>query len=398
MTEPKLWTKDFLIVSIANFFLYFTFYLLIATITVYATDRFHATPSMAGLASGIFVIGTLIARLFAGRSIDRVGRKNMLTIGFVALLAVTVLYFFVDRLAVLMLVRFLNGAALGLASTATGTIVAHIVPSERRGEGTGYYALSTTLAAAFGPFLGIMLTERAPFSANFVLCLSLLVISFGSTLFLKVEEPVPSAAATNGKADFSLRSFFEPKVFPIASIGLFAGLGYSSILSFLTPFAQEFSLSAFAKFFFLVYAVTILLTRPYTGRRFDRKGENSVMYAAFLLFAAGLFLLSQPFHGYMLLLAGVFVGLGYGTFSSGGQAIAIKMAPKDRMGLATSTFFIFLDAGVGIGPFLLGLAVPEIGYRGLYAAMGIVLLLCTLLYYPLHGKKAIQSRQEARQA
>lgn len=37
-------------------FLYFTFYLLMATVTIFATDRFHASPSAAGLASGIFVV------------------------------------------------------------------------------------------------------------------------------------------------------------------------------------------------------------------------------------------------------------------------------------------------------------------------------------------------------
>ncbi len=62
MNRPKLWTKDFIIVSTANFFLYFTFYLLMATVTIFATDRFHASPSAAGLASGIFVVGVLVAR------------------------------------------------------------------------------------------------------------------------------------------------------------------------------------------------------------------------------------------------------------------------------------------------------------------------------------------------
>lgn len=78
MEPTKLWTKEFVIVSAENFFAYFTYYLLIATIEVYAAVRFHASPSTAGLAAGIFIIGTLLGRLFAGRSIDQVGRKNCL--------------------------------------------------------------------------------------------------------------------------------------------------------------------------------------------------------------------------------------------------------------------------------------------------------------------------------
>src|SRR5690625_727237 len=126
MSKAKLWTKDFLIVSMANFFLYFTFYLLMATISVFAIDQFQASPSEAGLASGIFVIGTLIARIFAGKFVDTVGYKKMLYIGFVFILITTLLYFAVNHLQFLHVVRFLHGAALGVASTATGTIVAKI--------------------------------------------------------------------------------------------------------------------------------------------------------------------------------------------------------------------------------------------------------------------------------
>ncbi|KHD86907.1 MFS transporter [Heyndrickxia ginsengihumi] len=393
MSRPKLWTKDFLIVSIANFFLYFTFYLLMATITVYATNKFHASPSMAGLASGIFVVGTLIARLFSGRSIERIGRKKMLYIGFIFILIITLLYFFVNSLALLLIIRFLNGAALGIASTATGTIVANIIPKERRGEGTGYYALSVTLAAAVGPFLGMSITEHASFNMNFILCLVLLAISFLASFFLKVPKVTLSIEELEKMKGFKLSNFFEPKVFPIAIISAFIGLGYSSILSFLTSYATEINLVDIASFFFIVYAVTILVSRPFTGRWFDSKGENFVMYPAFLLFAIGLLILSQANQGYAILLAGVFVGLGYGTYSSSGQAIAIKVSPSHRMGLATSTFFIFLDAGVGIGPFLLGLLVPFSGYRGLYVTMAAVIFVCAFLYYFVYGRKVMLAKK-----
>ena len=85
-----------------------------------------------------------------------------------------------------------------------------------------------------------------------------------------------------------------------------------------------------ASFFFVFYAVAILVSRPFTGRWFDTKGENYVMYPAFLLFAVGLFMISQVHQGFFLLLAGVFVGFGYGTFTSSAQAISIKVSPKEE--------------------------------------------------------------------
>jgi len=390
LNKPKLWTKDFLIVSIANFFLYFTFYLLMVTITIFATEKFQASPSEAGLASGIFVVGTLIARLFSGRSIDQVGWKRMLVIGFILFLLTTCLYFIVNSLAFLLINRFLNGAALGVASTATGTIAAKIIPNERRGEGIGYYALSVTLAAAIGPFLGMVLIAHASFNMNFVVCIVLLAFSFIAVFFLQVPKLEVTKIQSATVKGFSFHHFFEAKAIPISVLGALMGFGYSSILSFLTSYAKEINLVDIGSFFFIVYAVFILVSRPFTGRWFDLKGENFVIYPSFILFAVALVILSQAHQGVALLIAGALVGLGYGTFSSSAQAVSIKVSPKNRIGLATSTFFIFLDGGIGIGPFLLGLFIPYIGFRGLYMGMSVVVLVSMILYYFLHGKKAQQ--------
>lgn len=393
MNNPKLWTKDFLIVSTANFFLYFTFFLLMVTITVFATENFHASPSEAGLASGIFVVGLLVARLFAGKSIDLIGRKKMLYIGFIFFLLTTCLYFTVNSLNFLFVNRFLNGAAMGIASTATGTIVAEIIPNARRGEGTGYYALSVVLAAAIGPFLGMFLIQHGSFNMNFALCIILLAISFIAVFFVKVSKVEFTKEQLEKMKEFSIHNFFEFKAFPISILGAIVAFGYSSILTFLTSYAKEINLVDVGSFFFIVYAVFILVSRPFTGRWFDQKGENFVIYPSLLSFAIGLFILSQAHQGLTLLLAGAFVGLGYGTFSSSAQAISIKVSPKHRMGLATSTFFIFVDGGIGVGPALIGLLIPSIGYRGLYESMAIIAIACIFLYYFFHGRKVGPGKQ-----
>jgi MFS family permease len=72
--KPKLWTKDFLIVSSANFFLFLTFYVLMVTLTIYTIDNFHASQAQAGLASSIFVLGAVLVRPIAGKKIDKIGR------------------------------------------------------------------------------------------------------------------------------------------------------------------------------------------------------------------------------------------------------------------------------------------------------------------------------------
>lgn len=388
MDKAKLWTKDFLIDSMINLFVYLAYYLLMVTIAVYAMDNLQASPSEAGLASGIFIVGGFIARIFAGRAIEQIGRKKTLYIGLILFLITTLLYFGVSSLMFLIVIRFLHGVGFGISATATGTIVASIVPSERCGEGIGYYAMSATLASALGPFLGMFLNQRGSFNMVLILTVILLVLSLIVVLFLKVPDVELTKKQLEEMKEFALNTFFEAKAIPISIISVFIGLGFSSILSFLSSYTREIHLVDAGNFFFIVYAVFILISRPLTGLWFDKKGENFVMYPSFLLFALGLIILSQAYQDFLLLLAAALVGLGYGTFLSSAQAISVKVSPPHRMGLATSTFFSFIDGGIGVGPFLLGFMIPVIGLRGLYESLAIIVFACSFLYYFLHGRKA----------
>ena len=70
-----------------------------------------------------------------------------------------------------------------------------------------------------------------------------------------------------------------------------------------------------------------------------------------------------------------------------GNVVAVKMSDPDKVGLATSTFYIGLDIGIGFGPALIGIIVPSIGYRTMYLGSGILMLICILLYSILHGQR-----------
>lgn len=396
-SRGKLWTRDFIIISTTNFFVFLSFYLLMTTLTLYAIEEFKAAESMAGFASSIFVIGALVSRLFAGKYIERIGRRKLLLGGLVLFLLATLLYFLADSMNFLLLVRFFHGAAFGIASTAIPTIVMSIIPDERRGEGTSYFAMSNTLATAIGPFLGILISQRADSSMIFVVSTAFAVTSIIISLFVKVPEVKLTKEQLRALRGFSLKEFFEIKAIPIAVIAALMGFTYSSILSFLSSYAIKINMETAASFFFVVYAVFILISRPFSGRLMDPKGDNIVIFPAMALFAVGMVTLSQAHAGFVLLIAAALIGLGYGTMTSATQAIAVKESPKHRVALATSTFFIFVDGGVGVGPYILGALIPLLGFRGLYLALAGLVFVSILLYYLLHGKKEFKRRVSQRE-
>lgn len=388
LTKEKLWTKEFLSVSLINFIITLIFYLLIVTIASYAQSEYGASTSTAGLVSSIFIIGSLIGRLGTGRVIGSVGTKKTLWAGLLFFTITSVLYFATFNIGLLIINRLLQGIAVGIAGTATGTIIAQILPNARKGEGIGYYSLSAILATAIGPFIGILLLKiENGFQWIFVLNSVLSVICLIVYAVVKIDVPLPKTTALDSEKGSFISKFIEPRALPISLVALLVGFSYSGVMSFLSFYAIEVDLVKAASYFFLVYALVIIFSRPFTGKLMDTRGANIVTYPCLVLFAIGMYLFSQATAGWMLLLAAALIGFGYGNFNSIAQSVAVKVTPPHRFGLATATYFILYDIGLGVGPFLLGFIVPYSGYRPIFLSMVVLIVICIPLYYLLHGKK-----------
>ncbi len=385
--KEKLWTKDYISILVTNFFLMLTFYLLMVTISVFAVNEFHSTESKAGLASSIFVIGALVGRIIGGKFIDRIGRKRLLVTGLLIMVISAILYFVSTSFGMLIANRLLHGFSFGLAGTVLGTVVAQIIPPARSGEGIGYFALSMTLATAIGPFIGMFIQQYFEFSMIFVFCFICIVIALVLAVFIEVQEIILTDEQLEELKGIRLSNFIEKKSVPITIVATVTAFCYSGVLSFLSFYAIENSLSIWASFFFVAYAAAVLVTRTFSGRLFDLRGPNFIMYPALISLIIGLVILSQSTIGIVLLIAGSFIGFGYGTYMSSSQTVAIQSAPPHRVGLATSTFFILTDIGLGLGPFVQGFFIPSLGYSGLYFTLGVIAFICLPLHHFLFEKK-----------
>lgn len=388
MNKEKLFTKEFIIISTINFLATLIFFLLMVTIAPYAKTEFNAATSTAGLVSSIFIIGSLFGRLGAGRFISQLGTKKVLWIGLITFSITSALYFAAFNIGILLVNRLLQGIAVGLIGTATGTMIAHILPATRKGEGIGYFSLSAVLATAIGPFIGILLMKiENGFQVMFGMNLVLSIVCIVFYALVKLNVPVLKTASKKEEKGSLFSQFIEPKAVPISFIALIVGFSYSGVMSFLSFYAEEINLVGAASYFFLVYAIIIILSRPFTGKMMDMRGPNIIVYPCLALFAVGMLLFSQASAGWMLLLAAAFIGFGYGNFNSIAQTIAVKVTPPHRFGLATATYFIMFDIGLGFGPYILGFIAPVTGYRTIFFWMVAVIVVCLPLYYFLYGKK-----------
>ncbi|MHD0398661.1 MFS transporter [Staphylococcus simulans] len=383
-----LWTRDFIFITLINFLMYIIHYALIVTVTSFTIDTFHAGEGMGGLAAGIFIIGMLFGRLFTGKYIDQLNLKKTLLASLVFSFVAIGLYFLIHSLIVLIIVRLIHGIAFGMASTTTGTYSSTIVPEDRKGEGIGYYALSTTVASAIGPFLGILVNQRFSFESNFIVCLICILLAGVLSLFISnIRQPMVNTEKAEANPPKGIGQFLQKQAIPISIVIVFVGIAYSSVLAFLDSYASHIGLAAAASFFFVVYAFSTFIVRPITGKVFNNYGANKVVYPVLVLFVIGLVLLSVTHSSWMLLFSAIFIGIGYGTLIPSFQTIAIQASPPEKIGLATSTFYIFADLGAGAGPTLLGVLIGSVGYRNLYMLMALLLVGVIVLYYFLHGRK-----------
>lgn len=390
--KEKLFNTGFITITTINFIVFLIYYCFVVITAKFATSELGASPAQAGFAAGIYIIGTLIARLYIGKKLELIGRKQMLRFGAIIYLITTIAYLISTNIIILDTVRFLNGFAYGTISTAANAIVTAYIPKSRNGEGINYYGLSTSLAAAIGPFIGILLLPIVGFKSVIILAIVLSVLVTVACYLFPVQNIELTDDHKKLLNSWSLNTFIEYKVLFISIVAFLIGLSYSSVLGFLSIYADNLGLSTAGAFFFVVYALIITFTRPFAGQIFDAKGENAVMYPSFIFLAIGLLTLSYTTTSFMLLLSGALIGLGYGTFMSNGQAVCLKLVETSKVSIALSTYFIGLDLGLGFGPYALGTVHSFLSYSGIYilcAALTVAVAILYAIFYKGKDAKAI---------
>ena len=378
--KEKLFNTGFITITTINFIVFLIYYCFVVITAKFATSELGANPAQAGFAAGIYIIGTLIARLYIGKKLELIGRKQMLRFGAIIYLITTIAYLISTNIIILDTVRFLNGFAYGTISTAANAIVTAYIPKSRNGEGINYYGLSTSLAAAIGPFIGILLLPIVGFKSVIILAIVLSVLVTVACYLFPVQNIELTDEHRETLNSWALNTFIEYKVLFISIVAFLIGLSYSSVLGFLSIYADNLGLSTAGAFFFVVYALIITLTRPFAGQIFDAKGENAVMYPSFIFLAIGLLTLSYTTTSFMLLLSGALIGLGYGTFMSNGQAVCLKLVEPSKVSIALSTYFIGLDLGLGFGPYALGTVHSFLSYSGIYVLCAVLTVAVSILY------------------
>lgn len=386
--DEKIFTKSFFLIFGALLFSALVMYVLMSTVTEYATSM-GTTATIAGLVSGIYIFGGLCSRVYSGNALERIGWKKtayiFMSIHFLACL----LYFVVSDVNALIIVRFIHGIGFGATANSIVTIASAILPKKRFGEAFGYFMLGTTIAVGLGPYVGGFLYDVfgsvGCFSAATVF--SALALVFISQIDIdSYDSKNDDVPLDDGEKSYSaLEKVFEFSAVPVSLFTALVSLGYVSILSFYRLYAAEVNLADAFSWFFIVYSIVLVLSRPIAGRIQDTRGDMIVCATGIVAQGIGLFLIAVAPSTITVLICAVCIALGFGTLNSAGTTIVTRNTPQHRRSYAVSTFFIFCDGTMGFGPALLGSFVSaSSGYASVYLISSVITLLALpICFYAL---------------
>ena len=377
VAHEKIWTKRFISLFIMNLTVFFVFYGLVTTLPLYALDVLGQTDKEAGLLLTAFLVSAIVVRPFSGKLLDVFGKRKLLLIGLAFYFVCSVLYLWIKPLPFLLALRFFHGIWFSIITTAAGSLAADIVPTARKGAGLGYYTMSTNLAVVIGPFIGLLVIQYSNFNTLFMILSSVVLVGGLLALTINTDD---LQQPTNAKLSFRLGDLFERPSMPVALIASLVAFSYASVLSFLSVYAQHKGLMAAASWFYAVFAAAMLLTRPYVGRLYDQKGAVYVIVPAFFFFGIGLVMLAYVEGAVLFLIAGAFVGIGYGSLNTSLQALAIQATKPERSSYATATYFTMFDVGIALGSYVLGIIALKLGYMAVYLGSAALMVGVLALY------------------
>lgn len=334
-----------------------------------------ANLTVASAIAGMMSLVALVVCPFAGVLCDKGSRKHILIAANLGYGISFTLHCVCASIPALIAVRMATGVFFSLCTVANVAYSSAYIPKSRTGEGMGYVGLSTVIAQALGPMVGMELQEIGGYSLTFLaaggftfLCVLLLVLL-----------PYPVTYST-GKAQKGLRlkELFAARFTCFMLMALLFSSAGGLISTYLAIIADVRQIADITMYF-TVFSILSLALRPVTGRVLDSRGIFCLIIPAFL--GCGLCMLFVGIGKalFMFLIASVFGAIGQGTGLPSIQAHCIKTVDKASTGVAASTIMIGQNIGNAIAPIVGSFFIGAFSYEAAFAGAGIFIIIAGTL-------------------
>lgn len=337
----------------------------------FLTTALHVPPDVLGRISAMGGLTGLITVPFAGRGLDRLGRKPFFSLGSALLILVSLGYMRVH--AVGPLVYVLQGcisASFVLCFNATGALLTDYAPPERMGQAIGWLGSCNVLMNAVATMLAEPLAAAQGWQAVFMLACLAATLSFGMSFSLRDAPRAPQPSAAGGPA---LPRITLAPLGPVLCAALLMGSTFTAVFSFVQPYALSLGSSA-VRSFYLGYTISAVLGRVFFGSLGDRLGRRGVSAWLFVGYAA-CSLAVRELHPDLLLVYGLAFGAAHGILYPTLNALLLEVLPAARRGLGMVLYNGAFNLGMSLGAFAWGELARQRGYPSVYSTTTTTALL-----------------------
>jgi MFS family permease len=350
----------------------------------------------------LIALGTLpgaFSALFMGWLSDHIGRKRLLVINIFLYASCFLLFYFFAGFAAFAIIRFIEGFSIWAAVGLAPTIIADMVPPERRGQAMGLYDGVSGIGRVTGPLIAGMILTLGSYSYYFIFCATSVFISTLVVLIL-LKETLAKQAKTlqyefaqrtilvdNSEKHKSQANHVNQRKKVMKTIVLFYSSAFIRSVgqTAISPLMSLFFTNRIAgissmelSILFSVPSLAVIVIAPLAGRLSDRIGRKKPFIAAIVIFAVVLYLYTQTYSFLQVLMVRLFEGTATGFIQPLGNAylgdLLVATGQTKRFGAGYGIFQFLTIQTSSYGTIFGGYIIDTAGYNTLFAISAIIVV------------------------
>lgn len=349
-------------------------------------DRYDLSDAAVVLIFGIFPLTQLLTTIPLATIIDRTGRRPVMIVGALALLASTLGFALVDTVPLLLLTRAIQGSAAALVWTAGIAAISDVYPQSQLGFRLGLAETVGGGIGLIGPVAGGALIELVGTDEAFA------IATFIPVLLLAMALRVPETVRAGEKAPPLLEAIGRLWARREAKAGILSLIAFAGILAIvdsLLPLDLDQRLDASTATIGIVFGIGfagLALFAPIAGRWSDRHGRRRALLAGGLLSAASLPLIGiGPI--WLVTLGFFLLGCGLATLAAPASPLVVLAADRSGMegmyGITAAIINLVFALGYVLGPILGAASALALPLSVVAIVAGALVLTCALACYRL---------------
>ena len=370
--------REVFVLALVAFCVALGFGIVAPAIPVFA-ESFGVSAFWASAVVSVFALVRLVSALPAGRFVDAVGERVVLTTGLLIVAVSSLLAGLSASYPQLLVLRGIGGFGSAMFTVSSFGLLIRVVHPDVRARAAGAYQSGFLLGGIAGPAIGGLVAAQSVRTPFFVYAGTLGAAAIVSATMLAGSHLREKDVVTEGPGWSAVREALRLRPYVAALSANFAsGFAAFGLRSALVPLLVVNSLGQTPRLtgagLMVTAVVTGLLLWP-AGRMSDLGGRRTPLVIGTGLSVLGLVGLALTHTPVTFLVAMAVIGAGAAFLSSAPAAIVADVGGGRRSGKLVATYQMSSDVGTITGPLIGGAIVTATGSYSAGFAVGAAISL-----------------------